>query len=108
MHELGIARDLFKEVLKKTGGKKPERIKIVIGRASGIEEHFLRHSFEDHIFPEYGWQGVEIEIQYEEPALFCEDCKKEVKDINSFSCPFCGSLDLKILKGDRVYIKGIQ
>jgi len=108
MHELGIARDLLKNIREKIGEKKPEKIVIVIGKASGIDESFLRHSFLEHIFPELNWDNVELIFEKEEAELFCKNCKRVVKELSSFSCPFCGSGDLEIKSGDRTYLKEVK
>ncbi|PIP13372.1 MAG: hypothetical protein COX48_04405 [bacterium (Candidatus Stahlbacteria) CG23_combo_of_CG06-09_8_20_14_all_34_7] len=108
MHELSIAKTLLKEIEKIIDGKKPEKILIKVGAASGISIDFLRHSFVEHIFPEKNWQNVNLILESEEPSLYCPNCKKEIKDLNTLSCPFCQSDDMIILSGDKVYIKKIQ
>lgn len=108
MHELSIARTLLKDIEKRSKGKIPEKILIVVGRASGVDIDFLKHSFLEHIFPEKNWQKVMLVFEWEEPSLYCLNCKKEIKDLNSLSCPLCQSDELKISAGNRVYIKDIR
>jgi len=107
MHELSVARPLMQSILKKSSGKKPSKIIIAVGAASGIDADFLRHSFDDHIFPEMNWEDIELAFEKEEPALRCGACGKIFSELNSPACSFCGSDDIKIAGGDRVYVKKI-
>jgi Zn finger protein HypA/HybF involved in hydrogenase expression len=108
MHEISIAKDLINEIEKSSKGKIPKKIIIGVGKASGIDPKFLKHSFLEHIFPERNWSNVELILESEEPALYCNSCKREIKDLDSLSCPFCNSTDLEIISGNRTYIKEIQ
>lgn len=108
MHELGIARDLLKRIKEEIGDKKPSRIVIVVGGASGIDEDFLRHSFIEHIFPEMCWNDVELVFEKEVPRLRCKNCKEVIKELNFLSCPDCNSVDVEIIGGDRTYLKTVS
>ncbi|RLD14458.1 MAG: hypothetical protein DRI22_03200 [Caldiserica bacterium] len=108
MHELGIAKEIFKEIKRVSGGKKPKEVFIVIGKGTGIEKDFLKHSLKEHIFKEIGWDDVEVIFEEEEVLLYCRNCDREINEIESFSCPFCGGFDLEILKGNRTYVKKVQ
>jgi len=57
MHELSIAGTLLDELVKKSRGKKPVKVLIAVGAASGIDADFLKHSFTEHVFPEKNWDG---------------------------------------------------
>ena len=107
MHELSIARPLLKEVLKISSGKKPAKIIITVGGGAGVDNDFLRHSFDDHIFPEMNWENVELILEKEEPAVRCSACGKTIEESACVDCPFCGSDDIEIAGGDRVYVKEI-
>ncbi|PKN00072.1 MAG: hypothetical protein CVU78_02970 [Elusimicrobia bacterium HGW-Elusimicrobia-2] len=107
MHELSIARPLAKEIEEKCKGKNPSKIIIAVGDASGIDTAFLRHSFEDHIFPEKKWQDAELVFEKEAPTLICRKCGKILHDAVQFACPDCGNIDIDINSGNRVYVKEV-
>ncbi|MBA3064915.1 hydrogenase maturation nickel metallochaperone HypA [bacterium] len=107
MHELSIARPLAKEIEEKIKGGNPRKIIIVVGEASGFDINFLRHSFEDHIFPEKKWQGAELIFEKEAPTLICPNCGKTIEEATQFACPDCGSNEIDIKSGNRVYVKEV-
>ena len=114
MHELGIAEDLFKIVKKKAQGfnlKKVTKIRIKVGAASGIDIEFLRHSFNDHVFPDTIAHGAELELISEPVEAKCKKCGEIInaqKHEFSKSCPSCGGLYIEIIKGKDVYIEDIE
>jgi len=118
MHELGIAKELFKIIARKAkehGLKKVNKIKIKIGIASGIEKDFLRHSLRDHILPETIASSAEIEFEDEGIRIICKDCKAELKIENKeamptdiSSCSKCGNIRLEIVSGKNVYVESIE
>ncbi|HEC69969.1 MAG TPA: hydrogenase maturation nickel metallochaperone HypA [Candidatus Omnitrophica bacterium] len=109
MHELTLAKDLWEVIKNKVDNlSKLRKIKIRVGKASGIDKEFLRHSFLDHIFPENGLNFLELELLDEDILLRCKSCKKDLTEVNSLNCPFCGLKDIQIVKGDKVYIESIE
>jgi len=107
MHELSIARPLAKEIEEKSKGGAISKIIIVVGDAAGIDSAFLRHSFEDHIFPEKNWEGAELVFENEAPALICRKCGKIIEEATQFACPDCGNNEIDIKSGNRVYVKQV-
>ena len=107
MHELSIARPLAKEIEEKCEGRTPSQIIIAVGEASGVDADFLRHSFEDHIFPEKNWQGAELVLEKEATSLICLKCEKILDDAVQFACPVCGNIAIDIHSGNRVYVKEV-
>ncbi|MBA3052057.1 hydrogenase maturation nickel metallochaperone HypA [bacterium] len=107
MHELSLARPLAQEIEEKCGGRTPSKIIIAVGEASGIDSAFLRHSFEDHIFPEKKWQSASLVFEKEAPTLICLKCGKILEEATQFACPDCGNIDIGINSGNRVYVKEV-
>jgi len=108
MHELGEARKLFNDAIEMKGDRNLKRIVIVLGEASGIKESFLRHSFEEHIFPDYNLTGTMIDVRIEKPKLRCDDCGYEMDDVTGMTCEKCGSFNISIAGGDRVYVAEVE
>jgi len=118
MHELGIAKELFRIIdnkAKEHSLKKVNKIKIKIGIASGIEKDFLRHSLLDHTLPGTIASTAEIEFEDDGIKIICNDCKTEVKidkkeemPADIFSCSKCGNIRLEIVSGKNVYVESIE
>ncbi|MCD6412583.1 MAG: hydrogenase maturation nickel metallochaperone HypA [Elusimicrobia bacterium] len=108
MHELAEARKLLKDIEKETLGKIPAEITIVVGKASGIDIDFLKHSFYDHIFPEKGWQKTKLKFRQEGPRLLCKSCGKEITELPGLTCPFCDGDDFEVIAGNRVYVEEVK
>jgi len=113
MHELGIARGLFFEIMKEAQQKNIEKIRKVVfrvGVASGIEKDFLFHSFADHVFPGTPVEGAELEFLDEAVKVVCGECGKEIQSDGklTLSCPYCQSIDLKIVSGKDVTLDSVE
>jgi len=109
MHEISFARNLWTIIQQKAAEKKLKKIttiKISVGRASGIDEHFLEHSFVDHIFPGTIAQEATLEFIKTAPALVCNKCGKVItsRDLLQDECPYCGSTELAINSGKEVKV----
>jgi hydrogenase nickel incorporation protein HypA/HybF len=112
MHELGIAKDLWaavKSSAKENSLKKITKIVIHIGKYSGIEEDFLRHSIADHIIPGTFAKDAELEFIIEQPALKCPSCGHETNKLDHIEkCPKCKKATLEVTKGHEVYVAYIE
>ncbi|MCX5782128.1 MAG: hydrogenase maturation nickel metallochaperone HypA [Elusimicrobia bacterium] len=113
MHELGIAKDFWK-IIKQTAEENKlnriDKIVIVLGEASGIEEDFVRHSLKDHVLP--GTIAEKAKLIFEKTKLegFCGDCREKIskEKMKNLSCPNCKSLNIEIASGKEMYVKNIQ
>lgn len=111
MHELAMAKDLFKVVLDKAAGKNLSRItavRVKAGAGSGIEHDFLLHSLKDHIFPGTPAEGCAVEIIQEKVSAVCSGCGKQAPENAVFSCPTCGGDDFEITGGKDVIVEEVE
>lgn len=111
MHELGMARDLFKVILEKAAEKSLSSItsvRIKAGEASGIEPEFLRHSLEDHVFPGTPAEGCAIDIEGEKASAVCSGCGRQPGEDDIFKCPSCGGDDFEITGGRDVLVEEVE
>ena len=112
MHELGIATEIIEIVEKEASRKHLERVDEIglkIGALTGVDPEALRFAFEAST-PDTFLEGVKINIENVSVQGECCSCGRaiEVKEF-VFICPFCGSSDLHINRGeelDIVYISG--
>jgi hydrogenase nickel insertion protein HypA len=111
MHELGMAKDLFRVILDKAAEKKLSRIqkvRIRVGEAAGIEKDFLIHSLKDHVFPGTPAKDCVIEIIPEKVSVVCSSCGRDLSGEAVFNCPECGGDDFKITGGKDVLVEDVD
>jgi len=111
MHELGMAHELFEVITQnaeKNGLTKISKITIKLGKASGIEKDFLRHSLVEHIFPGTIAENAELVFIPEGIILKCRNCGQTVTDETSSKCPNCGKEQFDIVSGKDVFVESIE
>jgi len=111
MHEFFIVQNIIKTVedlLQQYPGKKVAKAVLLIGKFSGVEPDFLKTALE---FFKKGspLEDAEIVIEIEEFKVKCLDCGKEfAKDKWDLSCPYCGSLNTKVISGEEILLKTVE
>lgn len=111
MHELGMAKDLFKVILEKAAEKNLSRItsvRIKAGEASGIEHEFLAHSLKDHVFPGTPAEGCALDIAGERVSAVCSGCGEHPGADDIFKCPSCGGDEFEITAGRDVLVEEVE
>jgi len=112
MHELAMAQDLWRIILKAADSnslKKITDVKIQIGSNSGVQKEFLEHSLKEHIFPSTIADSANLDFIEENPELKCRDCGKVYAgEIGSLKCESCGSYNLDASAGAGVSILEVQ
>lgn len=110
MHELVMARDLFKDMLSLAAGKNLGRISLVkirAGEAAGVEAEFLLHSLRDHLFPGTPAEGCEVEITVEKASVVCSGCGGNPGREQVLKCGSCGGCDFDIAGGNEVVVEDV-
>ena len=112
MHELSIAKDLFSQMAQIAEERKLSNVhcvKILLGKASGIDPQFLHHSLVEHLFPGTFAQKTKVEIIPQSIRLRCRTCQKEWSDeLDTMACPSCKSTDFDIIGGNEVNIGDLE
>ena len=131
MHEWALADGILHtaiEFAEKKGGKKIDRIVVVLGELQDVESEIVEFALNEM---KKGTMAEDAKIEFEEEeAIFkCRDCGHQwkLKEISStlnkdiredihfvpevvhafLECPQCGSRDFEVLQGRGVYIKEI-
>lgn len=111
MHELGLVSYVAKEIQKLAEEQHLiaiESVTLEFGEVSGIVPHYL--------VDYWNWYRKKIpilettELKYETlPAVtWCNSCKKEYPTVKHGKiCPYCGSGETWLLKGQEMNIKEI-
>jgi len=111
MHELAIAQDIVDIVQQSVPVEDTshvERIRVRVGRFSGVVPESLEFCFEAIV------NGTEMERAHLEiermPAISqCKDCSHrfDMQDL-CFSCPACSSTHLEVISGNELDVVEIQ
>ena len=93
MHELAFAEQILKIVeheARKNGARKVTRVKLIVGRMSGVDKGSLSFCLEA-IAAASLMDGARIEVTEVEPELICADCGRfPIGDALTPVCPACG------------------
>lgn len=112
MHEYSLTLNLFEiaeEESKKNNAKKITKIKLRIGKFSGVEPILVLHSFEILKKGRKIFEDAVLEIENEKTELKCTDCGKIfVSEDFPFICPECGNIYNEIIKGSDIIIEKIE
>ncbi len=111
VHELSIALGIVKvaeEQCRRAGGRRIEKVEVVIGKLSGVELPALRFAW-PMATQGTAAEGAALEIE-EVPAMArCGECEKEFSIERIFDpCPHCGSYFRHITQGKELRVKALE
>ena len=112
MHELGIVfyiiRDV-KEVAAQNGVSHVSKVVMNIGEVSTVVPEYLTDCWRWAADKEELLKGCELEVIVTDSVTVCNACGKEYPTVeHGKNCPFCGSTDTVLLRGNEVEIKEIE
>lgn len=113
MHEMAIVNNLLDECEKikiQNKANKITRIKVSIGRLSGVEEHYFKEAFKAFTSDENAsYFDAKLEVVIKDLELFCNDCKKQfIQNKNEFYCIFCNSKNVKVASGEELLLEQLE
>jgi hydrogenase nickel incorporation protein HypA/HybF len=120
MHEFSISSEIVRTVLdsaRENHGKKVLSIQLEIGELTllNVEQvtFWIRELFKDSIA-----EGAKVKVKVIKARIRCEACRYQgrirsdrgdsSRHLAPFSCPQCGSFQIKIEKGRECVLKRIQ
>ena len=112
MHELGIVfyiiRDV-KEVAEQNGVSHVSKVVMNIGEVSTVVPEYLTDCWRWAADKEELLKGCELEVIVTDAVTVDNACGKEYPTVeHGKNCPFCGSADTVLLRGNEVEIKEIE
>ena len=112
MHELGVVfyvvRDV-KEVAVENDVEKVSAVTLQIGEVSGIIHDYLIDCWNWARKKEPIMEDAEMKIEQIDAVTYCENCKKEYETVKyGKTCPYCGSGNTYLLRGNEFLIKDIE
>ncbi|MBF0385078.1 MAG: hydrogenase maturation nickel metallochaperone HypA [Candidatus Omnitrophica bacterium] len=110
MHELSIAEALVEEALKaaeENGLFTVEEVEIEVGALKLIVPELIQDAFRQMVAGTIA-EGAVLKIN-EIPGMgSCRNCKNDFElKINDYRCPICNQAEIKVTRGDAVYIKSV-
>lgn len=111
MHELAITQsilDIAQKAAEEHGAKRVQSVRIMLGEYSGVVPQCIQYYF-DVISKGTIAEGAMLDIQRLPVVIHCNVCNKESQiERLHFSCPLCGSTDLKLIQGREFYIESLE
>ncbi|MGF1510893.1 MAG: hydrogenase maturation nickel metallochaperone HypA [Myxococcota bacterium] len=108
MHELSITQNIVAIVDKQAAGRRVTRVRVRIGKLSGIEAQSVRFCFE-LCTPGTNLHGAVLEIDEVEGRAACESCGKAIT-LQSWMgrCPCPEKGRLRIEQGEELLVKEME
>jgi hydrogenase nickel incorporation protein HypA/HybF len=107
VHELSITRSIVTAVSERIGDAKAKRLRLEIGKMSGVVADSVRFCFEiaaaDTVL-----EGAELEIIETPGRAKCRECDSEFEMPDTIPLCHCGSADIEILDGKQLLIKEVE
>jgi hydrogenase nickel incorporation protein HypA/HybF len=107
VHELSITEAVVDQITERMNGAKVVRVRLEIGRLSGVVPDALRFCF-DLVVAGTTVEGATLEIVEQSGRARCRRCEAEfeLNDLLGF-CP-CGSPEWQVLTGEELHIKEVE
>ena len=107
MHELAITQNLVSTVCERVGEAKVVRVRLAIGRLSGVVPDAVRFCF-DVCSAGTALEGAQLEVDEVAARARCRTCGSEAELEDAIALCACGSADLEVLSGRELRIRDVE
>ena len=112
MHELGIVFHIIKQVKDVALENNCSKISKVVmhrGEVSTVVPYYLEDCWNWAVAKEDMLTACKLEIITQEAVTWCDNCRQEYPTVaHGKTCPYCGSGNTWLLRGNEVEIKEIE
>ncbi len=112
MHEMGIILHLAKtleETAEEEHLTKIGSVTLEVGEVSGIMTDLFKDCWEYFSAKKDLLRGSELKLVTLPAVTFCESCRQEYETVKfGKTCPFCGSTETYLVRGNECIIKEIE
>lgn len=107
MHELSITQSVVTAVTQKMGDAPIRRVRLEVGKLSGIVPDSMRFCFE-MVTAGTSLEGATLEIDEPSGQAHCRDCGIDFETGEVLPLCACGSADIAVLGGTELRIKEVE
>ncbi|MGH3492575.1 MAG: hydrogenase maturation nickel metallochaperone HypA [Sciscionella sp.] len=107
MHELSITASVVDAVVEKMGEATVVRVRLEIGRLSGVVVDSLRFCF-DLITEDTTLAGAVLQVDQPAGLARCRSCGAEFPIDDLLAICACGGIELDVLAGQDMRIKEVE
>lgn len=111
MHELAMVRSIYQVIdgkIKEFGVKKVNRVKLIVGELTGVEDSIMKSCFEIYVESTPA-EGAKLVIDRVPVKVRCRICGNEYETKIPFSeCSDCGNKSFRIISGKELYIESME
>ena len=112
MHEMGIVLHLAKTIQKTAEEQnivKIGKVTLQVGEVSGIMTDLFTDCWNYFKVRNEVIKDSELVLETIPAVTFCDNCKKEYETVkHGRQCPYCGSYETWLVKGNECIIKNIE
>ena len=112
MHELGVVFhiiDDLEKVAAENAVKRISRVTLQLGEVSTVIPHYLTDCWKWACTKNDLVRGAELLVEPIRAVTYCEGCGREYPTVQyGRTCPYCGSGDTWLLRGNEFIIKEIE
>ena len=107
MHELAITQSVVEAVTERTGDARVARVRVRVGRLSGVVPDAMRFCFE-LVTAGTPLEGAALDIERPEGRGRCRSCGDALALADLILlCP-CGSADVEVLGGRELAVASVE
>jgi hydrogenase nickel incorporation protein HypA/HybF len=107
VHELSVTQSVVDAVVEKLGESRVVRLRLEIGRLSGVVVDSVRFCF-DLVAEGTTLEGATLEVDEPAGQARCRDCGAEFAATDLLAVCGCGGIDLEIRSGQDLIIKEVE
>lgn len=112
MHELSIVKHVIKtlrEVAEENHVRRIGSVTLEVGEVSGVVIEQLADCWNYFREKDELVKGAPLYVETIEAVTFCASCEKTYETVKfGKTCPYCGSVETYLLKGNEFSIKQIE
>ena len=108
MHELPITQSILDIALRHANGQRITDIHLVMGELSKFVDDSIQFYW-DIIAKDTNGAGAQLHFRRVPAEFQCMVCFEKYHPTDEeFSCPFCGSVGVKIIAGEEFFVEAID
>lgn len=108
MHELSVTESILQIALQQAGKRRITDLYLIIGQLSSMIDESVQFYWQI-ISEGTTAQGAKLHFQRIAAEMLCSDCGKRYRlAAQDFTCPVCGSSNVRLFTGDEFYLEAIE